>query len=82
MPLSAALLTCKMTFECPECGFAFVKHGSWFQSVSWYECEGCRRRIRITYPDKLKLFARYQQAPDPTTQRPGLRHRMDVATTR
>ena len=61
MPLSASLLTVEMTFECPFCGHALVKSGSWFHSVSKFKCKGCEREIRLGYPDRLALFDRHAQ---------------------
>ena len=48
-----------MTFECPLCGHALVKAGSWFQVVSKFKCEGCHGEILLTYPDKLALFEKH-----------------------
>ncbi|TPL74142.1 hypothetical protein FJ954_10460 [Mesorhizobium sp. B2-3-15] len=61
MALSRRLLMCNMTFECPHCGFALKRAGSWFQVVSSRRCEGCQRQFRITYTDKLTLFAKHEQ---------------------
>jgi transposase-like protein len=59
MPLSASLLTVEMTFECPHCGHALVKRGSWFQVATRFKCKGCEGEIRLNYPDRLKIFARH-----------------------
>ncbi|TPI29162.1 hypothetical protein FJW08_18965 [Mesorhizobium sp. B3-2-1] len=63
MALSRRLLMCKMTLDCPHCGFALKRAGSWFQVISSHRCEGCQRQFRITYPDKLRLFAKHEQLP-------------------
>ena len=59
MPLSQSLVSVGLTFECPQCHFGLVKSGSWFRVVSKYECAGCGRQIRITYPDKVALFKKH-----------------------
>ncbi|UVK47546.1 hypothetical protein BPNPMPFG_003333 [Mesorhizobium sp. AR07] len=56
MSLSQSLMSFDLTFECPHCQLVLTKTGSWFRVVASYECEGCRRKIRITYPDKVALF--------------------------
>jgi hypothetical protein len=47
-----------MTLACGTCGFALTKKGSWFNSASHYKCESCGVQGRVTYPDKVRLFAR------------------------
>jgi hypothetical protein len=42
MPLSAILLTVEMTFECPHCGRALVKTGSWFQTIGRFQCRDAK----------------------------------------
>ena len=59
MPLSASLFNVEMTFECPLCGHALVKSGSWFYTVPKFKCEGCHRQIRLSYPDRLAIFEKY-----------------------
>lgn len=61
MALSRRLLMCKMTLECPHFGFALKRAGSWFQVVSSHRCERCQRQFRITYSNKLTLFAKHEQ---------------------
>lgn len=41
--------------------FALKRAGSWFQVVSSHRCEGCQKQFRITYTDKLTLFAKHEQ---------------------
>jgi hypothetical protein len=47
-----------MTLACRTCGFALTKKGSWFKSASLYKCESCGVQGRVTYDDKVRLFAR------------------------
>ena len=66
MSLSPRLVSVGLTFQCPQCNFAVIKNGSWFQVVSHYKCEGCGRAIRITYSDKIAIFNRHAHlAHDP-----------------
>jgi transposase-like protein len=59
MPLSGALRTVDMSFKCPLCGLALVKDGNWFMTVGRFKCEGCQAQIRLSYNDKVELFAEY-----------------------
>jgi transposase-like protein len=59
MPLSAILLNVEMAFECPLCGHALVKRGSWFQTIGRFQCRGCQDPVRLSYKDKLALFERH-----------------------
>lgn len=57
MPLSNALDDVPLSLACPNCGHGLQKLGRWFLRASAYRCEGCGASNRITYDDKLKLFA-------------------------
>ena len=59
MPLSDALMSVQMTYPCPACARAIVKPGSWFKTVSRIKCEGCQSQLRLTYNDKLEIFAKH-----------------------
>ena len=59
MSLSQNLASVALTFECPHCKRALVKNGSWFRIIAKYDCVGCGRVVRVTYPDKLALFMKY-----------------------
>ena len=47
-----------MMLACRTCGIAITKKGSWFKSASRYKCESCGGQGRVTYDDKMRLFAR------------------------
>ena len=47
-----------MMLACRTCGFAITKKGSWFRAVSRYKCESCGVQGRVTYDDKIQVFAR------------------------
>jgi hypothetical protein len=47
-----------MTLACRTCGFAITKKGSWVKSASHYKCVSCGVQGRVTYDDKMRLFAR------------------------
>jgi hypothetical protein len=59
MPLSDDLRDVPLTFHCPHCGYALIRKGRWFKSVSRVKCGGCRREIRMTYDNKIKVFAKH-----------------------
>ena len=48
MSLSPSLFSVGLTFQCPQCNFAVIKNGSWFQVVFHYKCDVCGREIRIS----------------------------------
>jgi transposase-like protein len=57
MPLTHALDHVVLTHPCPHCGRAVEKPGSWFKSAASFRCVGCGANNRITYEEKLSLFA-------------------------
>lgn len=59
MPLSGNLRLVDLTFNCPHCGHALVKTGGWFQAVADFKCNECKRRLRLTYDDKVALFKKH-----------------------
>ncbi|SDR54005.1 hypothetical protein SAMN05444161_5650 [Rhizobiales bacterium GAS191] len=59
MTLSSKLVDALLTFECAHCGLKFSKKGSWFKSAARFTCAGCQREARITYSDKIRIFARH-----------------------
>ena len=50
----------ELTFECPFCRHLVVKSGNWFKSTSMYNCQGCKKEVRLTYADKAALFDRHR----------------------
>jgi transposase-like protein len=54
--LSRALRHALLTMLCPHCGHKLERPGSWFQTVTRYECDGCHQTVHIRYEDKVKLF--------------------------
>ena len=59
MPLSAQLRNVDLTLECERCGHLIIKKGDWFIHASTFKCEGCKGEVRLTYSDKLALFAKH-----------------------
>jgi transposase-like protein len=59
MPLSAQLRYVALTLECKHCGHALMKNGGWFMAAPRFKCAGCQREVRITYDDKVALFAKH-----------------------
>ncbi len=59
MPLSMNLSDVALTFYCPMCNHPLVKKGSWFITAAHFRCDSCGKRVRITYPAKVELFAKY-----------------------
>jgi predicted RNA-binding Zn-ribbon protein involved in translation (DUF1610 family) len=58
MPIPFHLNEALLTFECSRCGHALVKKGSWFRGASQFRCAECGHQGRITYDDKLRIFAK------------------------
>jgi transposase-like protein len=57
MPLSRELDGLTLSVPCSHCGHVLRKKGSSVRSVSHYTCKSCKQQFRVTYSDKLKLFA-------------------------
>jgi hypothetical protein len=58
--LSTRLRNVDLTFECERCGYLTVKKGSWFMTISTFKCPVCEDERRLTYSDKLALFAKHE----------------------
>ena len=56
MPLPTAFDQTTLIHVCPHCGHRREGTGSWFKSISYYECKACRQRVRLGYNDKVALF--------------------------
>jgi hypothetical protein len=48
-------------YPCPACGRARNSNGLWFRSIRTFVCEGCGATVTITYEDKQRLFAAYEE---------------------
>jgi hypothetical protein len=59
VPLSSQLRYVDLTLECRGCGHSIVKRGVWFMTVSTFKCENCKAELKLTYSDKLALFAKH-----------------------
>ena len=59
MTLSSELRHVDLTLECKRCGYLIVKKGTWFMTVSTFKCCKCKAEQRLTYSDKLALFAKH-----------------------
>jgi phage FluMu protein Com len=59
--LSTRLRNVDLTLECQLCGHLIVKKGGWFMTISTVKCPVCKGERRLTYPDKLALFAKHGQ---------------------
>jgi transposase-like protein len=57
--LSSRLRDVALTLECKLCGHAMVKKGVWFMTASTFKCHGCKGVLRLTYSDKVELFAKH-----------------------
>lgn len=62
MSIPTDLRDVALTFECPYCAHPLVRKGSWFKVIGHYTCEKCQSRVRIGYPDKLRLFDHYKRS--------------------
>jgi hypothetical protein len=63
MTLSARLRNVDLTLECERCGHSIIKKGYWFVCVSTFKCDECKGGLRLTYSDKVALFAKYAHLP-------------------
>jgi DNA-directed RNA polymerase subunit RPC12/RpoP len=59
MPLSARLRDVDITLECERCGHLIIKNGGWFITASIFKCAECKGEVRLTYSDKVALFAKH-----------------------
>lgn len=59
MTLSTRLRNVDLTLECKRCGHLTVKNGSWFMTISTFKCKVCKSERRLTYSDKVALFAKH-----------------------
>ena len=64
MTLSAQLRNVDLTLECERCGHLIIKKGVWFVCVSTFKCVECKSELRLTYSDKVALFAKHAAAMD------------------
>jgi hypothetical protein len=74
MPLPQ-LPDASFSHRCPHCGTARVNTGQWFRAIGGYKCEGCGNAVRVTYEDKVKLFARPEGQSGAGVQRSAQPHR-------
>jgi len=59
MTLSRKLNDVPLTLHCPHCNYALTKNGSWFKSCTRFKCAACGHGMRMTYDDKLRIFAKH-----------------------
>ena len=59
MTLSAGLRAVDLTLQCEFCGHLLVKRGTWFMTASTFKCAECKGEVRLTYSDKVALFAKH-----------------------
>jgi hypothetical protein len=59
MALSTRLRNVNLTLECKLCGHVIVKKGVWFMTASTFKCQACKGERRLTYTDKVSLFAKH-----------------------
>jgi transposase-like protein len=58
--LSTRLRNVDLTLECEPCGYLLVKKGGWFMTISTFKCQVCKSERRLTYSDKVELFAKHE----------------------
>ena len=59
MPLSGRLRDVDLTLECQRCRHLIIKKGNWFLRASTFKCDKCKGEVRLTYSDKIALFAKH-----------------------
>jgi predicted RNA-binding Zn-ribbon protein involved in translation (DUF1610 family) len=42
--------------KCPQCGTGRANTERWFYAIASYTCEGCGKKVRVTYDEKLRLL--------------------------
>jgi hypothetical protein len=57
--LSSGLRYVDLTLECELCGHLMVKRGVWFMTASTFKFDLCKGELRLTYSDKVALFAKH-----------------------
>jgi transposase-like protein len=57
--LSTRLRNVDLTPECKRCGHLTVKKGASFMTISTFKCQVCKSERRLTYSDKVALFAEH-----------------------
>ena len=60
MSLPTAFDQTILVHACPHRGHHREGTGSWFKSISYYECKACGQRVRVGYEDKVVLFEAYE----------------------
>ena len=63
MTLSARLRNVDLTLEYERCGHSIIKKVDWFICVSTFKCDRCKGGLRLTYSDKVALFAKHAHLP-------------------
>jgi late competence protein required for DNA uptake (superfamily II DNA/RNA helicase) len=58
--LSTRLPNVDLTLECKRCGHLTAKKGSWVMTINTFKCRVCKDERRLTYSDKLALFAEHE----------------------
>lgn len=59
MGLAQDLSDVTLTFECPNCSHPMVRKGSAIRTIAHFICDGCKAKVRLTYPQKLAIFERH-----------------------
>jgi hypothetical protein len=59
LTLSSSLRHVNLTLKCGLCGHLLVKEGVWFWTASTFRCQECKGEQRLTYSDKVALFAKH-----------------------
>jgi hypothetical protein len=57
--LSSRLRNVDLTLECKLCGHLIARKGGWFMTASTFKCKECKGQLRLTYSDKVELFAKH-----------------------
>jgi hypothetical protein len=58
MPLPLDLFDVTLRYSCRHCGCIVEREGKWFFRLRQYTCSSCKQQVRVSYDDKLKIFAR------------------------
>ena len=60
MPLTTRLENVELALVCKHCGNRIIRKGSWFRtSRHSFKCGVCKGEVRLTYQEKIVLFAKH-----------------------
>jgi hypothetical protein len=59
MPISVRLDRVDLTLKCNHLNNLLIKKRRYFMTASTFKCDACNGELRLTYSDKVALFAKH-----------------------